>query len=331
MKDPISILEAAYDLGAPDQAAWLRRAAGAVRENVPSSEGAVAYAYSVRDDGYVVPTAPVEIDTPSTFGQSLLSVDLDAARSALLSRYYLTSGLGFGSRLARQMGQLGAAFFAHAIVAHGFGDLLTLNATDPSRSGCMVGVVLPRTGQAGKSETVRWNRVAAHLAAGFRLRRRLDAGVHGDDGEAVLSASGKVEHATGDARAPSAREALRAAVLSAERARGPLRRRRPDEAIEIWRGLTMGRWSLVDRFDHDGRRYLVAHPNDPDAPDARALTRRERQVVGYAALGQPNKLIAYELGLSPSTVGVLLSRAARKLGARSRAELLRFGGVAGST
>jgi DNA-binding CsgD family transcriptional regulator len=44
------------------------------------------------------------------------------------------------------------------------------------------------------------------------------------------------------------------------------------------------------------------------------LTERERQVLAYADLGQSNKLIAYSLGLSTSTVSTLLSRARRKLG-----------------
>jgi DNA-binding NarL/FixJ family response regulator len=81
----------------------------------------------------------------------------------------------------------------------------------------------------------------------------------------------------------------------------------------VWRGLVAGRWSLVEQVDTDGRRYLIAHRNDPTTPDLRALTSRERQVVGYADLGHSNKLIAYELGLSPSTVGVQLKRGRAKL------------------
>jgi DNA-binding CsgD family transcriptional regulator len=42
----------------------------------------------------------------------------------------------------------------------------------------------------------------------------------------------------------------------------------------------------------------------------------------WAARTQIDKLIAYELGLAHSTIRVLLARAAQKLGARSRAELL---------
>jgi DNA-binding NarL/FixJ family response regulator len=110
-------------------------------------------------------------------------------------------------------------------------------------------------------------------------------------------------------------------VRAVHRARGKLRKRDPERALATWRGLVAGRWSLVDRFEADGRRFIIAHPNAPDAPDPRALTPRERQVAGYVALGQSNKLIAYELGISPSTVGVLVGRAAKKLGAKSRAAL----------
>lgn len=57
-------------------------------------------------------------------------------------------------------------------------------------------------------------------------------------------------------------------------------------------------------------------------PSIEALTERERQVVGYAKLGHHNKLIAYELGLSTSTVRVILSRVATKLGVRTRSEII---------
>jgi DNA-binding CsgD family transcriptional regulator len=127
--------------------------------------------------------------------------------------------------------------------------------------------------------------------------------------------------------AASARAALRAAAVSVDRARGSLRHRDPEGAVAAWRGLVAGRWSLVDRFDRDGRRYLIAHKNDPDTMDPRGLTPRERQVAGFAALGQSDKVIAYELGISPSTVSVLLSRAAQKLGVQSRAELVQMLGA----
>jgi DNA-binding CsgD family transcriptional regulator len=45
-------------------------------------------------------------------------------------------------------------------------------------------------------------------------------------------------------------------------------------------------------------------------------------VVQHALLGHRNKVIAYDLGLAASTVRVLIARAAAKVGARSRQELL---------
>jgi DNA-binding CsgD family transcriptional regulator len=105
---------------------------------------------------------------------------------------------------------------------------------------------------------------------------------------------------------------------------GPRRRAGPLE------GLATGRWSLVDHFDTDGRRYLVAHRNDPPLDSPNALTLPERQIAGYAAMGHSNKLIAYELGLAESTVATHLDAASLKLGVRSRADLARlFGGIVG--
>jgi len=52
------------------------------------------------------------------------------------------------------------------------------------------------------------------------------------------------------------------------------------------------------------------------------LTKREEDALALACAGRSNKSIAQELELSPSTVGVLLFRAAAKLNAKSRSELL---------
>jgi DNA-binding NarL/FixJ family response regulator len=92
----------------------------------------------------------------------------------------------------------------------------------------------------------------------------------------------------------------------------------------MWKALVAGRWTLIDTFEGDGRRYLLAQRNDPEVRHAAraALTKREREVAGYAALGHSNKMIAYELGLSASTVATHLAEAARKLRVRSRSALI---------
>jgi DNA-binding CsgD family transcriptional regulator len=61
---------------------------------------------------------------------------------------------------------------------------------------------------------------------------------------------------------------------------------------------------------------------DTPSPCVERLSRREREVVRRALLGDRNKVIAYDLGLADSTVRVLMRRAAAKLQVRSRRELL---------
>jgi DNA-binding CsgD family transcriptional regulator len=83
-----------------------------------------------------------------------------------------------------------------------------------------------------------------------------------------------------------------------------------------------GRWAVVEEFSFDGYQYrLSRRPIDESSTEPR-LTARERQALGYANRGYTNKLIAAALGVAPSTVGVLLYRAAAKVGAKSRRELL---------
>jgi DNA-binding CsgD family transcriptional regulator len=125
------------------------------------------------------------------------------------------------------------------------------------------------------------------------------------------------------ATADRLREALRDAVLSMERACGPTRRSDPDRAVGPWRALVDAELTLLDSFERDGKRYVVAVENPTrEARDLSLLSPRERQVVTAAAAGRTNKLIAYELGLAYSTVRVLLARAAKRLGVQSRRELV---------
>ena len=119
---------------------------------------------------------------------------------------------------------------------------------------------------------------------------------------------------------PSNLAVLRDAVERQETARGRLRTD-PDRALEIWMGLVAGRWSLVDRYEKGGRRYLVARRNESDVSEPAALTSRERAVARLAAIGLSNKWIAYELGLSASTVATHLAFALRKLKLKTRTEL----------
>jgi two-component system response regulator FixJ len=62
-----------------------------------------------------------------------------------------------------------------------------------------------------------------------------------------------------------------------------------------------------------------------------ALTERERQVLELLAAGKPNKVIAYELNISPRTVEIHRARVMEKMHAKSLAELVRMVVTAGGT
>jgi DNA-binding CsgD family transcriptional regulator len=174
------------------------------------------------------------------------------------------------------------------------------------------------------TERRRWPRAAAHLAAGFRLRLSLDRSLESSLVEVVLDPSGVTCDAKPNAQSARTRDILRQAVRRIDRARTQVGRREVEASLEAWQALIEGRWSLVDHFDSDGKHFILAIKNDPDHPDPRGLTLRERQSAEFLGLGQSTKCIAYTLGISEAAVSSHLTAARLKLGLRSRAELAGF-------
>ena len=96
----------------------------------------------------------------------------------------------------------------------------------------------------------------------------------------------------------------------------------PEAVVELWNGLVHGRWTLIESFDSDDRRFFLAYPNETVLANPRSLTARERAVVGHVVQGDSNKWIAYQLGIRPSTVARHLTSALRKMGLGQRHELI---------
>ncbi len=206
--------------------------------------------------------------------------------------------------------------------ATGAADIFTLMAWTPGQTRGLAAVAPSSKPCTIPLATIkRWKLVMSHFAAGYRLRCALEAEPNlaeaPPDG-AVLDPRGKVLHASGDATKRSALAALSTAARAIDRARGRARKRA--EALEGWTPLVTGRWSLVDRFDRDGRRFVVAHVNADHQLDPRALSPRERRVASRLVRGDSQKVIAYELGVSPSTVGNHVANIGRKLGTSSQWE-----------
>lgn len=201
----------------------------------------------------------------------------------------------------------------------GIADMVHLTAFDASERCLTLGMFV-RDGVGVRGGAESWARVGVHLAAALRLQRRmLELAAELPRDGAVLEADGRVVDADGEAR--DARALLREAARRIDAARAGASRDGSERALEVWRGLINGTWSLVDRHDHDGRRYLVAVPNRAAPRDPRGLSSRVAQVAALAAAGYSDKWIAYTLGLERSTVATHLQSALDKLGLASRVSL----------
>lgn len=211
-----------------------------------------------------------------------------------------------------------------------FGGLSGLGISDAAahmaRAGDHVLTLVAPSGVSvvlGAAERRRAQRVTTHLATGLRLRTRLAGGEFAP--ELVLSPEGKALHVEPNSWVGENERDLLAEVgrqvRAVERARGPLRDDEPERASSLWRALVEGRWSLAERVERGGRRFVLAFRNELGADGPSGLSPRERDVVAWAADGASLKEVGYAMGLATSTVGEHLKSAMRKLRVVSRAEL----------
>jgi len=341
--DLVSVIEAAYRLDG-DDGTWLARLVDrAARAGLDRGLGTCGMFYELVGDRVHV-ASPVARGTPPGSVEALRM--LEAEVSSDITYQFIkdaTAAVGGRATCATMSSRLKMGNHVRDLDLHqkflaplGIVDFMSVAATDPgpteaaSLVGCLVGAPLAEVTGVKRAEAVAWSRVAAHMAAGMRLRRARRTSSP-EDADAVLTPGGRVEsHAPGlTARghagesSDASLDALKEAAKAMARARGSSRHADPPGAVEAWKALVSGRWTLLDHFDHDGKRYIVAVRNEPQVPAFADLSPRESQVVAYAAQGHSNKLIAYELGIAPSTVAMHLSTAGGKLGAKSRVELIR--------
>ncbi len=315
------MVEASYSLEGSD-VDWLARVLESGRPDFDLGRGYYGFTCRIRATEFAMGPVYVEKNLDPRFGTLVEKLNREAPNAVVdvLSRSAAICGgfpevLGVGNPASNQ--------FFNAGRASGITDAFSIFAQDGEGYG--IDISAPVEGVMKTPARVRgiWHRVGLHVAAGMRLRRRVVE--QRAELDAILDPSGKVAHAEGSPRQDrSARDALIDSVRRMERARTAKERKDPERALDLWRGLVAGEWSLVEKWESDGKRYLAAYRNRPDIRDPRSLTPHEAMVLRYVSLGASNKEVAFALGLSVGSVGSAVSQLLRKFGCKRRTDLLAF-------
>jgi len=317
----LAVIEAIYDLSLPLDD-WLRGISRAIARDLGASLGTLTTKCTRRPDSSYE-ALPLYVDTPPEIEPGFDAVvgPVTQANSELLALAMRKPLLGLIEAFpAWHPYRLVCARYLEPIGGVESNALLVF---DTAAHLISISPLFTRNATPAASVRVKYSRLAAHLAAAMRLRRRLDANPAYDP-EAILDPAGRVCDAQGAARSGDALADLRAAVRARETALARSRTGEPDNAPMLWKGMVSGRWSLLDRFESDGRRFVVALANENIPKDPRALTPREEQVAQLAGLGAPNGQIGYAVGISAECVSAHLHCALRKLKCQSRRDLIRM-------
>lgn len=325
--DLIDLIDLGYRLDGDDRARHAALA-GAHQTLCGRPLGSVVAAYQWRPDGRLVferkSVAAVETD-PRQRSVLLRALEAASARNPrALSLFFGALYVGTLSQRGQEAETVSRPFLEDLrgmLAPIGILDVQVVCAANLDGHGLVLLSPLPERRSVDHRSKRLWTAAAAHLAAGDRLRRALAGMPAIHDAEAVVDEAGEVTHAAGRAKQDSARERLRQSVRAMNRAHQDDVREHPEQALAFWQALVDGRWTLLDHFDGDGRRFVVARANEPTIREPRALTRRERQVASLAAQGHSNRVIGYMLGLSEGTVAVHLHRGMAKLGIDRRVGL----------
>lgn len=313
--DLVSVLEAAYAVDRLDDA-WLHELIDAVRPSLDVGLGIAGYLYDTND-------RPFKVRHFTMKGCPIDSEGLAVLTDESNDEYVRDSWIARAAMMASETpGYDTQRAVLDVLRPAGIEDIMVVNAIDPIGVGCWIGAPIAKRRPLVGSERERWNRVATHVRTAMRLRLRLGATERSKDEsqvEAVLTPDGRLEHL--EPAAEGHRRALQDAVIGISRARSEMRGD-PDKALPSWKALVRARWTLVDDFQRDGSRYLLARVNAVETAPIDRLTARERQVVACLSMGFTNKEIAYELGLSASTVRVHVAHACAKVGVPTREELV---------
>jgi DNA-binding CsgD family transcriptional regulator len=318
----MKILGAIYQVEQPRNS-WLAGVVRAVASTLERGASIAGLLYDISNGTDVRLDAVDAVDVSPGWWQAGVEMHHDPR----LARAIIT---GYRSIMCASLPELGAGDRRAMQIAHrdyfdrfGVRQQTSVNGLDSSGKGCCLYLFSKESTALSDSKREYYSQIATHLSTAYRLQRRLSADepLKSAEVEAVLKPNGDIEHVEAGAKAARARQSLKIAVREREvTRRSPPAQRSP--VLKNWKGLVAARWTLVDRYERGGQRYVLARENAPGSFGPSQLSAREQQVAALAALGRSNKLISYELGLAHSTVRVLIARACAKLAVLSRCELV---------
>lgn len=169
----------------------------------------------------------------------------------------------------------------------------------------------------------RWIQLQRHIGAVYDLRTRLAEGSPAEMHSMWFDTNGRcVDRGLGDDA--DVRDRLRDAVRTYEASRSARREAQRVDLQRYWTSVLSGQWVILDRFDSDGRRFIVALPVSQLGDTIRGLSHREREILDLVGDGLSNKAIAFELGVSTTAISTHVSNIFRKLGIDDRASAVRL-------
>jgi DNA-binding CsgD family transcriptional regulator len=310
-RDLISVVEACYSLEG-DLGSWVSRVADSLNPLLDHGHGVSGWVW--KPGAWRTGEFPCGVS--ETMGRFMWEAADRFTTDELVSLFFGPRIRSATERLGTDNGLDEHPRVGPSLAAPGVKDFDTISVWDSAGTGLVFTGPSPEVLRTPPRQAARLERLAAHVLAGLRLRQTLE------QIDAVILPDGAMVHAENDAKNADSREALRRAVTTLEHARTPRGRRDPEEALAAWQALVEGRWSLVERFESDGRRYLLARQNAPGTESNALLPGLQAHALLLRAISTPFKLIAYELGLSIASVHGLVSDGMRRLGVSSELELV---------
>ncbi len=91
---------------------------------------------------------------------------------------------------------------------------------------------------------------------------------------------------------------------------------------EIWTGLYRGHWSIVDYYEHHGRRHFFLYRTDIGEHDPLHFTHMQRRTLSALSQGMGDAEIASSLGIKQDAASALVRGVRRKIRVTQRRDLI---------